>query len=127
MKMIKNTEILNRIALIKVDNKNTLISKYLNFLILDDCLMLSEYIQDKVEKLETLDILKNNIKQNIYILQKDKNDIKNLVLNKEYLHFLDQNIFDLFEYKFNQIKKNKANYFKSYLQNIDLELVDIND
>jgi len=113
--IIKNSKIIEFLAYIKVDLEKNFISKYTNFLIIDHCINLCEFIEDIKEQKDTVSYLKNSINQQIAILQKDKNEIKNISLNEKDFNFLDKDIFNIFEYKFNQLKINKENYLNSYL------------
>ena len=113
--IIKNSEIINYYAHIKVHKEDDFIWKYMNFLIIDHCIFLCENLKDVEEKESSLLYLKNSIKEQIHLLQKDTNEIKNIFLQKEDFNFLDQNIFELFEYKFNSLKAIKENYLIAYL------------
>jgi hypothetical protein len=113
--MIKNSTVLKYIGYIKVHKEDDFILKYVNFLILDHCIFLCEDIKDVEEKESTLLYLKDCIKKQIALLQKDTNEIKDIFLQKEDFNFLDQNIFELFEYKFNALKEIKENYLIAYL------------
>jgi len=113
--IMKYSEIFKYLDFIKVDNEKNFMTKYINFLILDHCINCCEYIKDIKEKESTFSYLKEYISKQIIILQKDQKDIKNISLKKEDFTFLSDYVFDLFEYKFNQIKRNKKNYLKAYL------------
>lgn len=113
--LIKNVEILKYLNLIRVDLESNFITKYINFLLIDQAFTICDFIVDIDEKENTSFYIKNILKEQILVLQKDKNQIKNIVLQKESLKHLDDDTFQLFEYKFNQMKKSKQNYLKSYL------------
>lgn len=113
--LIKNVQVLKYLDLIQVDSESNFITKYINFLLLDQTLNVCEYIVDIDEKEDATFYIKNTLKQQVLLVQKDKNDIKNIFLQKESLKYLDDYTFELFEYKFNELKKSKENYLKSYL------------
>ena len=113
--LIKNVQVLKYLDLIQVDSESNFITKYINFLLLDQALNVCEYIVDIDEKEDATFYIKNTLKQQVLLVQKDKNDIKNIFLQKESLKYLDDYTFELFEYKFNELKKSKENYLKSYL------------
>lgn len=116
MKMlIKNVEILKYLDLIQVDLESNFITKYINFLLLDQALNVCESIVDIDEKEDATFYIKNALKEQVSVVQKDKNDIKNIFLQKESLTYLNDHTFELFKYKFNQLKKSKENYLNSYL------------
>jgi hypothetical protein len=119
--IIKNERILDYMSHLKVDVESNFLSKYINFLILDHCLNFAEslkiieFIDD-----ETILYLKNFLKDQISVLQKDKNDLDLVFLEKKHFNFLDKDkdkyMFNVFEYKFREIKQNKENYLNSYLE-----------
>ena len=113
--MIKNSLVLKYVAYIKVHKEDDFMLKYVNFLILDYCIDLCEFIQDLQEKENTILYLKNSIKKQIEVLLKDTNKIKNISLQKEDFQFLDKYVFKTFEYKFNKLKEIKENYLIAYL------------
>lgn len=116
--MIINEKILKNLNFIKVDIESNFLSKYINFLLLDDCLRLSFKIEDKKEKEYTEKFLIEHIKENINLLQKDKdkNKIQNISLDRKDLHYLDDYTFRSFEYKLSEIKKNNLAFLDSYLK-----------
>lgn len=118
--MIINEKILKNLNFIKIDIESNFLSKYINFLLLDDCLRLSSEIEDKKEKEYTEKFLIEHIKENINLLQKDKdkdkNKIQNISLDRKNLHYLDDYTFRSFEYKLSEIKKNNSAFLDSYLK-----------
>ena len=113
--LIKNIQVLKYLDLIQVDSESNFITKYVNFLLLDQAMNACESIVDIYEKEEATFYIEKALKEQVSVIQKDKNDIKNIFLQKESLPYLDEYTFELFEYKFNQLKKSKENYLKSYL------------
>ena len=112
--LIKNVKVLKYLDLIQVDLESNFITKYINFLLLDQALNVCKFIVDIDEKEDATFYIKNALKEQLLVLQKDKNKIKNIFLQKESLKYLDKYTFELFEYKFNELKKSKKKYLNSY-------------
>jgi hypothetical protein len=119
--IIKNERILGYLSHLKVDVESNFLSKYINFFILDHCLNFAESLKiiESIDD-ETILYLKNFLKDQISVLQKDKNDLDLVFLEKKHFNFLDKDkdkyLFNVFEYKFREIKQNKENYLNSYLE-----------
>lgn len=113
--MIKNSEILKYIGLLKVDDDVDSISQYINFLLIDHCIDLCEFIQDAQEKENSISYLTDAIKSIISALQRNTNKITEISLQKEDFQFIDQNVFTTFKYKFKELTKNKEDFLRAYL------------